>query len=43
MLYYTLINIWLLSFVPEAVDKFLAIEKFGIIKLICEILQKLSR
>lgn len=43
MLYYTLLNIWLLSFVPVAVEKFIAMPRFGIIRLVCELLQKLSR
>lgn len=43
MLYYVLLNIWLLSFVQEAIEKFLSVEKFSILKMICDILQKLSR
>ena len=43
ILYYTLLNIWLLSFVPSAVEKFISMPRFGIIRLICELLQKLSR
>lgn len=43
MLYYTLLNIWLLSFVPLGVEKLLAVPKYGVLKSVCEILQKLSR
>lgn len=35
IIYYTLLNIWLLSFVPEAIEKFLAVEKFEILKSVC--------
>lgn len=40
MLYYTLLNIWLLSFVPDGIDRFLSVPKFGVLKMVCEILQK---
>ena len=43
MLYYTLLNIWLLSFVESSIDKFLAVPKFGVLRSVCQILQKLSR
>ena len=43
ILYYTLINIWLLSFTTEGVEKFISVPRFGILRLICELLQKLSR
>lgn len=43
VLYYILLNIWLLSFVEVAVTKFLEVPKYGVLKSVCEILQKLSR
>ena len=43
MLYYTLLNVWLLSFVEIAIEKFLAVRKFAVLKSVCSILQKLSR
>lgn len=43
MLYYTLLNVWLLSFVDIAIEKFLAVPKFAVLKSVCSILQKLSR
>ena len=35
MLYYTLLNIWLLSFVDAAIEKFLAVPKFAVLKSVC--------
>jgi V-type H+-transporting ATPase subunit H len=43
ILYYTLLNIWLLSFVQAGIDKFIAVPKYGVLKNVCEVLQKLSR
>lgn len=42
-LYYILLNIWLLSFVEVAIEKLISVPKFGILKSVCEVLQKLSR
>jgi V-type H+-transporting ATPase subunit H len=43
LIYYTLLNVWMLSFIPETVEKLFGTAKFGVIKHICEILQKVSR
>ena len=43
LLYYTFLNIWLLSFVEAGVENFLAVSKLGIIRHICDALQKISR
>jgi len=43
LIYYTMLNIWMLSFVPDTVDKWFGSAKFGVIKHICDILQKVSR
>lgn len=43
LIYYTLLNIWMLSFVDEAIEKFIAVPKLGVVKSVCEILQKVSR
>lgn len=43
LLYYTLLNIWLLSFTTDGIDKFVSVPRFGVIRLVCELLQKLSR
>jgi hypothetical protein len=33
----------MLSFVDDGVDKLISVAKFGVIKSMCEILQKISR
>jgi V-type H+-transporting ATPase subunit H len=33
----------MLSFVNEGIEKFIAVPKYGVIKTMCEILQKISR
>ena len=38
-----LLNVWLLSFVDVAVEKFIGVAKYGVLRSVCEILQKLSR
>ena len=43
LIYYTLLNVWMLSFVEGSIEKFLGVPKFGVIKHICDILQKVSR
>ncbi len=43
VLYYVLLNIWLLSFVDAGIEKFIGVPKYGVLKNVCEILQKLSR
>lgn len=43
LIYYTLLNVWMLSFLPEAIEKFIGAAKFGVIKHICDVLQKVSR
>jgi len=35
ILYYTLLNIWLLSFVETAVQKFIAVPKNGVLRSVC--------
>jgi V-type H+-transporting ATPase subunit H len=42
-IYYALLNVWMLSFVEEGIERFISVPKFGVIKAICEILQKISR
>jgi V-type H+-transporting ATPase subunit H len=42
-IYYALLNVWMLSFIEEGVEKFISTPKSGIIKSMCEILQKISR
>lgn len=42
-IYYTLLNVWMISFIEEGIDRFISVAKFGIIKNMCEILQKISR
>jgi V-type H+-transporting ATPase subunit H len=42
-IYYALLNVWMLSFVEEGIERFISVPKFGVIKSICEILQKISR
>ena len=34
-IYYALLNVWMLSFVEEGIDKFMSVPKFGVIKSIC--------
>lgn len=43
VVYYTFLNVWLISFVEEAYLTYFAVPKLGIIRSICEILQKISR
>ena len=43
LIYYTLLNVWMLSFVSEVTEKLFGASKFGVIKHICDILQKVSR
>lgn len=43
VLYYVLLNVWLLSFVESCTEKFIAVPKYGVLKSVCEVLQKLSR
>ncbi len=43
LIYYSLLNIWMLSFVGDTIEKFIAVPKFGVIKTVCDILQKVSR
>jgi V-type H+-transporting ATPase subunit H len=43
LIYYSLLNVWMLSFTENGIGKFLSIPKYGIIKSMCEILQKVSR
>lgn len=43
LIYYTLLNVWMLSFVDDSVEKFIGVPKFSVVKSICEILQKVSR
>ena len=43
LVYYTFLNIWMLSFIHDGIDNFLSVAKLGVIKSICEILQKISR
>lgn len=43
LIYYTLLNVWMLSFVEETIEKYIGVPKFGVIKHICDILQKVSR
>ena len=43
LIYYTLLNVWMLSFVDDNTEKLFGSSKFGIIKHICDILQKVSR
>jgi len=43
LIYYTLLNIWMLSFVEDSIEKFIGVTKFGVVKHICDILQKVSR
>ena len=43
VLYYVLLNVWLLSFVESAIEKFISVPKYGVLKSVCEVLQKLSR
>ena len=43
VVYYAFLNLWMLSYVDEAYPKYLSVAKFGVIRLICEILQKISR
>jgi len=42
-IYYALLNVWMLSFIEEGIERFISIPKFGVIKSMCEILQKISR
>lgn len=42
-IYYAFLNIWMLSFIPEGIEKVISLPKYGIIKSMCEILQKISR
>lgn len=35
VLYYVLLNVWLLSFVDVAVEKFIAVPKYGVLKSVC--------
>lgn len=43
LIYYSLLNIWMLSFSEEAVEKFISIPRIGVVRAVCEILQKVSR
>jgi V-type H+-transporting ATPase subunit H len=43
LIYYSMLNIWMLSFVSDNVEKWFGASKFGVIKHICDILQKVSR
>lgn len=43
LIYYTLLNVWMLSFVDEAIEKLISVPKLGVVKSVCEILQKVSR
>jgi V-type H+-transporting ATPase subunit H len=43
LIYYALLNIWMLSFGEEAVEKFISVPKLGVVRAVCEILQKVSR
>lgn len=43
LLYYTLLNVWLLSFTENGVRDFISVAKLGVIRHICDILQKISR
>lgn len=42
-IYYTLLNVWMISFIESAIEKVISVPKIGIIKNICLILQKVSR
>jgi V-type H+-transporting ATPase subunit H len=43
LIYYSLLNIWMLSFSDEAVEKFISVSRIGVVRAVCEILQKVSR
>ena len=43
LIYYTLLNVWMLSFTEEGVEDFIGVAKHGVIRHVCEILQKVSR
>ncbi len=43
LIYYTLLNIWMLSFVESGVEKLIGQARHGVVRLICEVLQKVSR
>ena len=43
LIYYTLLNVWMLSFTEESVEDFIGVAKHGVIRHVCEILQKVSR
>lgn len=42
-IYYALLNVWMLSFIEEGIEKFISVAKLNVIKAMCEILQKISR
>jgi len=42
-IYYALLNVWMLSFIEDGIEKFISVSKFAVIKSMCEILQKISR
>ena len=43
LIYYALLNVWMLSFVTETLERLFGSSKFGVIKNICDMLQKVSR
>ena len=43
LIYYTLLNIWMLSFAEDTIEKFMAVPRLNVVRGICEILQKVSR
>ena len=43
LIYYAFLNIWLLSFVKKGVNDLISVPKTGVIKGICDVLQKISR
>lgn len=43
LIYYTLLNVWMLSFLESHVERFIGAAKSGVIKHICDVLQKVSR
>jgi V-type H+-transporting ATPase subunit H len=43
LIYYTLLNIWMLSFVEDSIEKFIGVPKSGVFKYVCDILQQVSR
>ncbi len=42
-IYYSLLNLWLVSFSEEGIEKFIAVPGTKVIKSVCEILQRVSR